>query len=46
MGREGVTEAGKEQERNKVPRGQEGKKWRKGQAAPFIVGQAYLAFAR
>jgi hypothetical protein len=43
MGREG----GMEEQGSKSPREQErNKRGRRGQAAPFIAGQAYLAVAR
>ena len=44
MGREGE-EGGKMQE-SKSKRDKRGKRERRGQVAPFIVGQAYLAIAR
>ena len=48
--REGARESEERQEdreqEQKSPRNQENKRERRGQAAPFIVGQVYLAVAR
>jgi hypothetical protein len=45
VGREGNGEEGKNKSKREA-RDQENKRERRGQAAPFIVGQAYLAVAR
>jgi hypothetical protein len=46
MLREGVRKWGEREQEDKVQERQNSKRKRRGQAAPFIVGQAYQAIAR